>query len=360
MNKNQDLPKQNTPKPITDAKADHQDLYESYIQGHQGTFSKKGVIPAGFNSDKVSNFDRIVLKPDGEHFQSTYSKIGAGTAKGHTDHRRTFLLNHLLECFRRSEIRNSGGSDASFHVILHVDSSVSDLHAQDATKFLELLNTLRLMAFCDKVGCDLLSALSARALNSINTKTGTVVTQVQPATSAYSLQELQALTQHWLKNPKVATFCSWFSVKPGIECRCPFHDSAATDFAVGEHDEQGSLLCWGQSHCAKEHHPVHIPFVGPKAKPLSLANLILADTEYRKKWSLEFNKVYSHQVNAQRLLTAQKNAQKRGKALLIVSPFKADDDLLSEIRQILQDSHEVYQDNQKVLITLETLSLIHI
>ena len=93
---------------LSDSSSHGPDLYESFIDGHQGVFGKRKVIPRGFHADDVRHVDHLVLKPDGDFFAAQYTCILPGASKGATEPARTGLLRYLKAMFPKAEIRDSG------------------------------------------------------------------------------------------------------------------------------------------------------------------------------------------------------------------------------------------------------------
>ena len=270
------------------------DLYESFVPGRVGMFPKKGVVRKGFTADDVDHVDHLVLKPDGDFFAEQYACIRPGARKGDVEPRRTCVLRYLKELFPKAEVRDSRGTDASFHVIIPVDKTVSESPRSDRPRFLRLLDGLRVLSFCDKIGGGLLGALTARAVGSVNSKSGKTVARIQPGSGTYSLDELEKIVADWMAAPEVAIVCGWFGVEPG-RVRCPFHDSTDNDLTIQDAGEEhaASVSCFGAQHCAKDapRGVARIPMVPSAKSNVSVAGLILADDAYRKKWISEFNKL---------------------------------------------------------------------
>ena len=212
------------------------DMYRSYLLGHVGSFLKKMVIPKGAKDDTITSITHLVLKPDGEFFTETFASVAPGTAKGDYENRHTCLLRYMLSIFPGAQIIQSGGSNASFHIIMPVDNTVSDLLTSNPDQFKKLLNQLRIMAFCDQIGHGIVTSQSARLVGSINSKTGRIVREIQPSTTTFSLAQLQEMITAWFRNPTVFVFRRMFGVPDEERTRCPFHDSSDKDLAVGTED----------------------------------------------------------------------------------------------------------------------------
>ena len=329
-----------------------QDIYTSYISGHEGDRDKTRVIPGGYSDDCITSVQKLVLKPDGEFFSAFYPRIGTETNKGDTEPRRACLLRYLLCHFPMAEIRNSGGTEASFHVVLSLDDSVSRLLAEDRPLFIKLLQKLRLIAFCDKISDGLLSALSARAVSSINLKTGQTVTQIQQAGGVYSVDDLERIIERWFNNPCIVVFRSWFGID-GDQARCPFHDSADMDMKVGAVDADGGIVCFGGQHCSSGKKARRFQMVGKSDKVPTLAKLLIGNDKYLKRWSAEFSVMNHEYVELKAKNKAEEKSQRGGKLLITIDANTTDDQILEAVGSSHTKISNLYCDTARVLLTLE-------
>lgn len=330
------------------------DLYDSYILGHEGVVHKQQSNRKGFKQEDIKHFSKLVLKPDGHYFSEKYCRVGAGSTKGDQTERRVNLLQHCLKWFPKAEIRRSGGTEASFHVILSVDESVSELRSTDPDSFGQVLRGLRLIAFCDRIGdSDILSALSARSIGSINPKTQHKVELIHTGDGSYSLSELQSLTASFEENPELSLFCSWFGVQPNTKCRCPFHDSKDPDLQIGSLDKKGKLACWGADHCAGEKSPaVFDLFKGTEHKK-SLIDLLLADEPYKEKWKTAFRKFNKAADESRREQARRELSERLKKKVILITPNTPDDDIVKQVADSLAADGSVYRDVDGAFITLQ-------
>ncbi|MBI3832488.1 MAG: hypothetical protein HY291_23390 [Planctomycetes bacterium] len=336
------------------------DLYRSFIPGREGFFAKERLNPRGFGDQDVVSLTHLVLKPDGQFFASEFARIGPGTTKGDLESRRACILRSLLQFFPRAQIIDSGGTDASFHVVLVLDDKAADIFQSDPERVRRLLGTLRLIAFCDKVGDGMLSALSARAIGSTNSKTGQIVKEIQPETGNYAIEELEALAEAWLAEPEVSILRAWFGLHQEETCRCPFHDSKDADFKIND-----GLFCFGGDHCAAGKKAAPITMLATNKKNPSLASLLLSDSGYLKRWGCNFiesSRKFREQVQKEK---DENVAAEVGKRLITVDDSRTNDAILSDVRSALSAIHNLFCDGAGRLISLEAdcdsgvLGLVH-
>ena len=324
------------------------DLYESFIAGTAGTYDKTKVFPQGLQADQITSATQIVLKPDGDFFAADYPSIGPGTKKGDRQATKTCLLRYLLKWFPRAEIRASGGTDASFHVILYLDGSASELLAADREGFMVLLNELRLMAFCDRLGTDLLSALTARAIGSVNSKTGKTVSLVQPSSGTYSADELQGMTSRWLAASGSELLRSWHGIE-GDGARCPFHDSTDQDLKIRAQGEDAGVYCFGTDHCAGGKTCARIPLIarGKGDKPSIAGHILAGRKEYQAKWISAFEEAQAAATDD----CDAAAAEAAGKRLISINSQTTSDDLLKELKAAMHADDRVYCDGLERPVT---------
>jgi hypothetical protein len=250
------------------------DLYQSFLDGYEGVVQRGRLAPAGFTDKDITTIKYITLKPDGEFFAKDFAKITAGTKKGDRESRRNCLLRYLLWLFPKALIIDSGGTDASFHVVVQVD----ELFQQNPEKFKEFLEQVRLMSFCDELGGSILGSQSARLVGSVNSKSNLPVREIQPSTGTYSTDDLNALISLWYRNPVVNLIHKWFGLgNDDRKARCPFHDSKDMDLSIDADDvDDAGAVCFGSNNCAKGGKPARISIIGGRGKKNSLAELLIA------------------------------------------------------------------------------------
>ena len=329
-----------------------EDEYTSFVPGHEGKRQLDALLPKGFKDDAVLNVTHFVVKPDGDFFNKQFPRIGQSSQKGDVEARRSCLLRYLLKLLPRAQIIDSGGTDASFHVVVAVDESVSNLLSEDRLRFQRLLNNLRVMAFCDKIGDGILSALTARAVGSINTKTGREVTQVHPGSTAYGLDELERLVNDWFSNPTVSVFRAWFGVETEPRTRCPFHDSDDTDLLVANADENRGLACCGQNHCARDGQPAVISMVPTKTGQPALSVLLLTDP-YCTRWKKKFKEAASSFKKEAAKSKHAAAATSAGKVSLVISNDTTDDEIASVVAAALKNAPNIYCKPDETIVSID-------
>ena len=328
------------------------DQYTSFVPGHEGKRHIDALLPKGIKVDDVLTVTHLVLKPDGDFFNSQFPRVGPGTQKGDVEARRACLIRYLLKLLPRAQIIDSGGTESSFHVVVTVDDTISHLLTEDRSRFQRLLNNLRVMTFCDKIGDGILSALTARAVGSINTKSGREVTQVHPGSTTYCLDELEHLVNDWFSNPTVSVFRAWFGIETEPRTRCPFHDSADTDLLVAAVDENHGLACCGQNHCARDGQPASISMVPTNTGKPSLSELLLADS-YRTRWKLKFKQATANFKKAAAKAKCAAVASSAGKVPLIISNETTDDAIASVVAAALKNAPNIYCKPDETIVSID-------
>ena len=304
------------------------DRYYSFIPGKTGIFERTTSIPKGFSENDVNEVTHFVLKPDGDVFRDTYSRVGSGSTKGDVESRRTCFLRHLLPILSKAQFIGSGGTDASFHIVIQLDADVSEMLQQDRPRILKLFERLRLITFCDKLGKGILSSQTARVPDSINSKTNTVVTEIQPSTGTYTLAELEAITAEFFRSATTSLFRGWFGIADDQKARCPFHDSKDPDLTIDAPDvDNGALVCYGSDHCAKGATAVAIRMLPTKKKALSLSALILKNPAYLERWVAAFESEVSDCLMPPEVNTS-------GKPSIVFSSKISPDDLLYQVAEV--------------------------
>ena len=330
------------------------DSYQSFLEGHLGNYHKTKVIPKGRKDDTITSITHLVLKPDGEFFSETFASVAPGTVKGDYENRHTCLLRYMLFIFPGAQIIQSGRSNASFHIVIPVDNTVSDLVTGNPDQFKKLLNQLRIMAFCDQIGHGIVTSQSARMVGSINSKTGRIVREIQPATTTFSLAQLQEMVVAWFRNPTVYVFRRMFGVPDDERTRCPFHDSSDKDLAVGTEDSnEKGLACFGDQ-CVQDRNNPHIPMMTKEEGRPSLAKLLLSNEPYRSRWSKAFKAIADVADVERRMKEAEDEARLAGKELLVIKESTTTDDILAAVCAGFSILTNLYCDSLGNLITVET------
>ena len=329
------------------------DYYTSFIAGHEGEFHRNRVIPKGYSDEEVQELHALVLKPDGDFFNERFARIGSGTTKGDMEAPRTCLLRYFLKLFPRARIIDSAGTDASFHIVIPVDETVSRLLSNDRERLMGLLRQLRLIGFCDKIGDGLLSALSARKAGSINSKTGRTVALVHPGDDApYGLEELEALVGRWFKNPVNVVFRAWFGIESDERTRCPFHDSADPDLLISPEASDGGIACCGQYHCAKGGKVAAATMTTNTTGRPALTKLLMTGA-YRERWEKQYREVSSHVRTEANKAALVETAESSGKTSLHISSDTTEDQIGAIIRDAFIRAANIYCRPDGTLVSID-------